>query len=356
MAGTIRADAARSDPAGDGPMTARGLTFGVFLQSFFAATPPSLESLCAYAGRAEALGLDSLWVIDHLYRAAPSYKVTWLEPLTVLTAVAARTRRVTVGTGILVLPIRNPVVLAKQVASLDALTGGRVILGVATGWDKQEFASSGVPYSERGRRAEEIIELLKRLWVEERVTFEGRYYRVRDVTIEPRPVQRPHPPIWIGGGVWYPASADHLTKEPGYRPDAVLRRVARLGDAHFPSYRAIVDGDMTYVRQAFTRVEAFAREQGRDPASITLATQEHFFVVEESADGWRRAREAIAAFTHLGFDEARRLYLLGTADEIVPKIQARVDAGVQHVAFNPLVSDPAQLDLLAQRVLPRVRA
>ena len=330
--------------------------FGVFLPSFFTETPPSLEALCAYAERAEALGLDSLWVIDHLYRAAPSYKVTWLEPLTVLTAVAARTRRVTLGPGILVLPTRDPVILAKQVASLDALTGGRVILGAATGWDKQEFASCGIPYAERGRRAEEIVELLKRLWTEERVTYEGRYYQVRDVTIEPRPVQRPHPPIWIGGGAWYPGSVEHLTKDPGYRPDAVLRRIARLGDAHFPSYRAILDDDMTCVRQAFERVRAYAREYGRDPAALTLATQEHFYIVRDGSGDMRRAREAVATFTHMSFEQARRVYILGTPDEVVPMIRARLDAGVTHVTFNPIVPDRDQLDLLAREVLSRVRA
>jgi alkanesulfonate monooxygenase len=337
-------------------LTTPGPKFGVFLPSVIDERPPSLEALCAYAERAEALGLDSLWVIDHLFRAAPSYKVTWLEPLTVLTAVAARTRRATLGTGILVLPIRDPVILAKQVASLDVLTGGRVILGVGTGWNENEFAACRIPYAERGGRAEEIIELLKRLWTEERVTFEGRYYRVRDVTLEPRPVQRPHPPIWIGGGVWYPDRAAHLTDLPGYRPAAVLRRVARLGDGHFPSYRAMVDSDMTHVRRAFERVRAVAREYGRDPAGLTLATQEYLYLVEGGSRGFDRARAAVARFTPLPFEEARRLYLLGTPDEVVRMIRARLAAGVQHVTFCPIVPDPAQLELLARRVLPRVRA
>jgi alkanesulfonate monooxygenase len=335
-------------------MVAAAPKFGVFLPSLYDVKPPSLETLCAYAERAEALGLDSLWVIDHLFRAAPSYRVTWLEPLTVLTAVAARTRRVTLGTAILVLPLRDPVILAKQVASLDVLTGGRVVLGVGTGWNEQEFAACGIPYAERGRRAEEMVELLKRLWTEERVTFEGRHYRVRDIRIEPRPVQQPHPPIWIGGGVWAPQHAAHLTDIPGYRPDAVLRRVGRLGDGHFPSYRAIVQGDMTYVRRAFERVQAYAREAGRDPHALTLATQEYLYIADR--DDLDRARAAVARFTPLSFEEARRLYLLGTPDEVVSLIRARLDAGVQHLALCPIVPDPAQLEMLAREVLPRLRA
>jgi probable F420-dependent oxidoreductase len=328
--------------------------FGVFLPSLYDERPPSLETLCAYAERAEALGLDSLWVIDHLFRAAPSYRVTWLEPLTVLTAVAARTRRVSLGTGILVLPLRDPVILAKQVASLDVLSGGRIILGVGTGWNEQEFAACGIPYAERGRRAEEILELLLRLWTGERVTYEGRHYRVRDIRIEPRPVQRPHPPIWIAGGVWYPQHAAHLTDVAGYRPDAVLRRVARLGDGHFPSYRAIFQSDMTHVRRAFARVQAFAQEAGRDPDALTLATQEYLYLV---ADGdLDRARAAVARFTPLDFAEARQLYLLGTPDEVVGMIRARLDAGVQHLALCPIVPDIAQLEMLARDVLPRLRA
>ena len=335
-------------------MVAAAPKFGVFLPSLYDDRPPSLETLCTYAERAEALGLDSLWVIDHLFRVAPSYRVTWLEPLTVLTAVAARTRRISLGTAILVLPLRDPVILAKQVASLDVLTGGRIVLGVGTGWSEQEFAACGIPYAERGRRAEEIIELLKRLWTEERVTFEGRHYRVRDIRIEPRPVQRPHPPIWIGGGVWYPQHAAHLTDTPGYRPDAVLRRVGRLGDGHFPSYRAILQSDMTHVRRAFARVQVFAREAGRDPDALTLATQEYLYLVENG--DLDRARSAVARFTPLGFEEARRLYLLGTPDEVVGMIRARLDAGVQHLALCPIVPDIAQLEMLARDVLPRLRA
>jgi probable F420-dependent oxidoreductase len=336
-------------------MIAGAPKFGVFLPSAIDEYPPTLEALCTYAERAEALGLDSLWVLEHLFRAAPTYKVTWLEPLTVLTAVAARTRRVTLGTGILVLPIRNPIILAKQVASLDILTGGRVILGVGTGWDEQEFAACGVPYAERGRRAEEIIELLKRLWTEERVTFEGRYYRVQGVTLEPRPVQQPHPPVWIAGGVWYPQGATHLTDIPGYRPEAVLRRIARLGDAHFPSHKAIADSDTTHVRRAFEHVLTLAREYGRDPNAITLATQEYLYVLDGKRYTTDAARRAVARFTHLSFEEARRFYILGTPDEIVPMIRARLDAGVRHITFCPIVPDLAQLDLLATQVLPEVR-
>ena len=162
--------------------------------------PPRWPRWARYLRRAEDLGFESAVTIDHLLLTPPAYACTWLEPMTMLAALAGVTRTIRLGTMVLVLPLRNPVYFAKEWATLDLLSGGRTILGLGVGWHEDEFALMGVPYRERGARTSEAIEVLKALWAGDGVTYEGKYYRFRDLTIDPKPVQQPHPPIWIGGG------------------------------------------------------------------------------------------------------------------------------------------------------------
>ena len=156
---------------------------------------------------------------------------------------AARTQRIKLGTGVLVLPLRNPVVAAKALGSLDVISGGRLILGVAAGWYAREFDAVGVPFKQRGRQFERNLDILLRLWTEERVTLRADEFNLRDAVMVPRPAQRPRPPVLIGGYV-----------------DAVLRRAGTVGD-----------GWLTYFytpesfRRGWEKVKAFAREAGRDP-------------------------------------------------------------------------------------------
>src|SRR5439155_14798296 len=130
----------------------------------------------------------------------PAYACTWLGPVPVLSALAGVTWTLRLGTMVLVLPIRNPVYFAKEWATLDLLSGGRSILGIGVGWHEEEFRLMGVPHRERGARMNEAIEIVKALRAGDHVTYEGKYYRVRNLTIDPKPVLRPHPPIWSGGG------------------------------------------------------------------------------------------------------------------------------------------------------------
>ncbi|MBI2867755.1 MAG: TIGR03619 family F420-dependent LLM class oxidoreductase, partial [Chloroflexi bacterium] len=167
------------------------------------------DALWRFVDRAEALGIDSLWLSDRLVGAGLT-----LEPLTVLAAVAGRTRHMQFGTSVLVLPLRNPVLLAKELATLDFISGGRCLLAVGVGQeDDRSFDAVGVPLAERGRRADEAIVLMRKLWTGERVTFKGKFYQVADVALQPKPARESGPPIWTGG-----------------RSQAALRRVGRLGD------------------------------------------------------------------------------------------------------------------------------
>jgi probable F420-dependent oxidoreductase len=171
-----------------------------------------------------------------------------------LGAIAAVTSTIGLGTEVLVLPQRQPALVAKQVSTLDVLTGGRVRLGVGVGWQESEYESLGVPFAERGRRIDEVIHLMRLYWSEPSVTFRGRFYQTEAMAMDPKPVQPGGPPIWLGGD-----------------SDAALRRVGRLGDG----WLAMADSDETAatLQDKLAIIRAAAEEVGRDPTKIGLQTR-----------------------------------------------------------------------------------
>ena len=224
------------------------------------------EGITAFAQLVEKLGFDALWVSDHIvvprsvdsrypYSRDGSFPVSpdvsLMEPIATLLFAAAVTERVKLGTTVLVLPMRNPIVTAKQLASLDVLSNGRLILGVGTGWMEEEFQMLGVPFKRRGARTNEYIRLLKALWTEENPSFEGEFWQIKNVGFNPKPLQQPHPPIWTGG---HSAPA--------------LRRAGRLSDG----WHAVGVSPDT-LREQFQEVQRHAEEAGRDPASLTLSVR-----------------------------------------------------------------------------------
>ena len=195
------------------------MDFGVCLPQY--GRDVSLDDIRAVAQDAEAQGYSSLWVSDHV--VTPVHMQTTVGPIffdafVVLCHASALTRNVRLGTTVLVTPYRNPLVAAKMIASLDALSGGRVILGVGAGGAPDEFAALGVPESQRGARTDEYLAAMIELWTTDPSEFRGRFVQFDGVRFAPKPLQQPHPPIWVGG-----------------RSDAALRRAARLGDAWHPT-------------------------------------------------------------------------------------------------------------------------
>ena len=160
-------------------------------------TGASQREVGDFSRKANEYGID-LWVIDHLLHAPGLYGMPWLEPMMVLTHAAAVAPDVMLGTGILVLPLRNPVLLAKEIATLDFLSGGRFLFGVGPGWYRAEFSSTGTNVKERGARTDEILEAVRLLLTQDDVTYEGRHYQFQNVTIEPRPPKMPE--VWVAGG------------------------------------------------------------------------------------------------------------------------------------------------------------
>lgn len=327
------------------------MRYGLRMPSFaLGPKTATLDEMGRYLRRAEDLGFDCAVTIDHLLLTPPAYACTWLEPIALLSALAGVTRTMRLGTMVLVLPLRNPVYFAKEWATLDLLSGGRSILGLGVGWHEEEFTLMGIPHKERGRRMEECIEVLRALWASDHVTYEGQFYRFRDLTVDPKPAQKPHPPIWIGGGT---QPSEKIYAQTVKSIDPVLRRIARYADTwvpHSSSTPEMVKGD-------WAKVQQFARECGRDPKRIGRVYSNFVWVLKPG----ERAESAVPKFSvysGMDLDYWRTYYLLGEAQEVADKISARIDAldgGVDTIVLNPLDWGLEQLELIAGGVLPRVR-
>jgi probable F420-dependent oxidoreductase len=327
------------------------MQFGLRLPSFaLGEQTASLGEMGAYLRRAEDLGFDTAMLIDHLLVAGPAYRVAWLEPVSLLSALAGVTRTIRLGTMVLVLPFRDPVAFAKEWATLDVLSGGRSVLGVGVGWNEEEFAALRIPYRERGRRMNEMLEAITALWAGDHVSYEGQFYQFRDLTLEPKPAQRPHPPIWIGGGTQpsekiYGQQVDTITP--------VLRRIAKYASTWVPHSSAtaeMVAGDWEAIRR-------FMVEFGRDPDEMSRVYS-NFVHVLRPGERPESAAKLFSVYSGMDLDYWRSYYLLGEAEEVADRIRAKVEAlgGVDHLILNPLDWDPANLEILAETVLPLVVA
>jgi alkanesulfonate monooxygenase len=308
---------------------------GLAIKNFVGPTEtPDVDAILAYAERAEALGFESLWAWDHVILGVePSFPI--LDSVGILTAIAARTRTIKLGTGVMVLPLRNPTVTAKALGTLDAISKGRLILGVAAGWYAREFDAVGVPFRQRGRLFERNLDILTRLWTEERVSLQVDEFNLREAVMRPRPVQQPRPPILIGGYV-----------------DAVLRRVATRGD-----------GWLTYFytpesyRKSWEKIVGFAREAGRDPRALTGTNQLAIYVGRSRAETeapmrhWLQTEWDVAAWSESTIEHAIR----GSADECAAQLRAHVATGVDRLILIPYRYEPEQVEILAREILPRLR-
>ncbi len=195
------------------------------------ATPEIIRST---AVRAEHLGYDSIWVSDHVvvpHANVVNFGETVFDPLVTLAVVAGATSRVRLGTTVLIVPYRNPVVTAKMVSSLDALSGGRCILGIGAGWVAAESVALGVPFAERGAMTDEYLETMRELWTSREPSFTGKYTQFSGLVFEPKPLQKPYPPIWVGG-----------------HSRAALRRTVQLGAAWHPINRSPERNDVRVLR------------------------------------------------------------------------------------------------------------
>jgi probable F420-dependent oxidoreductase len=325
--------------------------YGLRLPSFaLGPRTASLQEMGAYLRRAEDLGFESAMLIDHLLVAPPAYRVAWLEPVSLLSALSGVTRTIRLGTLVLVLPFRDPVAFAKEWATLDVLSGGRSILGVGVGWNREEFAALRIPIEERGRRMNEMLEAITALWAGDDVSYEGRYYRFEHLTIEPKPAQQPHPPIWIGGGT-QPSEKIYGRGVDTIQP--VLRRIAKYASTWVPHSSAtaeMVAGDWANIR-------AYMAENGRNPDDMRRVYS-NFVHILKPGEKPESAAAKFRVYSGMDLDYWQEFYLLGEAEAVAERIRGKVEAlgGVDHLILNPLDWDPAAIEVLAERVLPLVVA
>jgi probable F420-dependent oxidoreductase len=294
---------------------------------------PATAPLLTMAEHAEASGFDSVWIGDSL-TARPRH-----EPLTLMAAIAARTRHVKIGTGVLLPALRNPVVLAHVVGTLDQVAEGRILLGVGIAADtpaiRKEFAAAGVPWDRRVGRFLETLDICRRLWSRDHVSFAGKHFTLDDVTVEPKPHRRGGPPIWIGGS----------------GPTA-LREAARF-DAWFPTGPSV-----EFFAEHFPRVQAAAREAGRSPeaitgaAYVTLALDANRAVAEQRLHTFLEAYYAAPARAIM----ARQATYAGPIDGCVEWLRRWIAAGARHLSLRFAGGDQlAQVGEAAEHLLPALK-
>ena len=309
--------------------------------------PPLMtpDNLVAILQKAEELGYGYAAIPDHIiapaefagaYPYTASGAMTWgpsgnvIEMLSLLMFAAAHTTKLKVMTGVAVIPLRNPLFMAKALATIDILSKGRLTVGCGVGWEHQEFAALGAaPFKERGKVTNEYIRLFKELWTKDAPRFDGRYVKFGDMPFLPKPVQKPHPPIWIGG-----------------ESPAAMRRAVEFGDAWFPigSNKGYPYDTPKRFSAALEKFRQYANEAGRDPKDITLSYCPLWYSEQEAQileSGERRA------FT-------------GSFQQVADDIKSFQELGVENMIFGlqapTLEQTLGRMERLVERVLPLTKA
>jgi probable F420-dependent oxidoreductase len=300
------------------------MKFGVTIPNNWGIEDP--QQVLAMGPLAESLGYDSVWVMDHLFNNGYIRErlddKPYYHPMATLSHLSATTRRVALGTSVLVLPYHNPIELAKYTATLDQMSGGRVILGVGVGAMTEEFEALGISMRERGALTNECINVMKELWTNPDPTYDSQRWHFAELKFSPKPLQKPHIPLWVGG-----SSA------------GALKRAATMGDGWHPS--GLSPEEFKLKRQDINKL---ATDAGRDPAGLTMSVR-----VEVEAHGGPSSQRAQNRARLSGDD----------SDGMIAGLRAYQEAGVDHVvlALNtgelPRIKD--LMSMIAEKVMPQFR-
>ena len=293
--------------------------------------PWTLQRLLEYAQITESIGFQALSANDHLVFPRP-----WLDGPTALAAVLTRTGRMVLATTVALPVVRGPVALAKSLAAIDLLSGGRLIVGVGPGSSARDYAAIGVPFEERWKRLDEAVQALRALWLRESSPFRGEFYSTEGITLEPYPAQRPGPPIWIGS----------------WGSEAGLRRVARLSDGWLASaYNTTPEAFAAALRRLAEYLHTFGKEPNRFPNAIATM---FFYVTEERATSDWIVREVLSPTLNRPEGELRQRLLVGPAEECAEKLAAYQAAGAHRIFLWPVEDELRQLTTFQERVAPLV--
>jgi len=287
----------------------------------------SIAHIRDFLARAEALGYESAWVVERVLGA-----ICALESVGLLTYAAAVTTRMRLGSAVLLTALRNPVHLAKSLATLDQLSGGRLIIGVGLGGDPKAYPAYGLSGERRAARFEEGIEVMKRLWTEPRVTFKGRFTALDHVAMEPKPAQKPHPPVWFGA----------------HHPNALKRTVA-LGSGFIGAGSSPTSQFVDEVRL----LKGMLADAGRDPAAFPIGKRVYLAIDRERDRAGKRLAEWFAAF--YGRPQmAEQVSVFGGPQEVVDGLAEVVRGGAQFLLLNPVFDEREHLEQLASEIIPKL--
>ena len=303
--------------------------FGVIYSRLHPVTP-----IPEFARAIEDSGYDSLWVTEGLVNEMPA-----LDIMLALGAFVQHTSRITVGTCVVIAPLRNPAILAKETATLDFLSGGRVVLGVGVGGSSNSrsdaFDVCGVDPRQRGAITDEMLEIMTKLWSAKPVSHQGRFHSFENIEMGPAPVQKPHPPLWAGG-----------------EAEGVLRRAARWCQGFVPSNPGVEE----YGR-LWGRIEGYADKYGTDASKITKAVHLYFAMGESREEGRETVRSTLAKrYGYEPYLPDPRAILIGTPDDCAQTIEDHMKIGVTHFVLNcarPLPEVKGDYERFAETVMPR---
>lgn len=299
---------------------------GLALPQVFVDEPVDPQQTRVVAQRAEALGLDSLWTQSQLVGRAAV-----LEPITTLSFVAACTERIRLGIAVVVVTEHQPVQLAKQLATLDHLAQGRLVVSLGTGAPGVTAAVGGLPMDRPVARLLETAQLMRHLWTDEVANFDGQFWQLRDVSMEPKPIQQPHPPLWLSG----------------IHPNA-LSRAARLGSGWMGPGAVSVER----FRSLVVTLEEALVAAGRDRREFTIAKRLYLVIDDDERVALERANRRL--FTYgAPPDPVEDLAALGGLDRVAARIDEVIAAGADLVVLNPLVDLAGHLDPIAELVARR---
>jgi probable F420-dependent oxidoreductase len=302
---------------------------GIEIPQVFLDGPVDMEHIRKFVSRAEILDYESLWLQERIIS-----DFAMLEPVTLLTYVAALTGKLRLGISVILLTLRNPIQLAKSLSTLDCMSGGRVALGVGLGGGHLGSHEEVFGYSreKRVRRFTEAVEVMKLLWTQPKASFQGDFWNFTDIPMEPKPLQKPHLPVWFGG-----------------HHENALKRAVRLGNGWMGAGSSSLSA---FVRES-SAIRRYLEEANCDPTTFGIAKRVYLAVDKDKARAERRLREWFGQ-RYKNAELATRVSIWGSHEECTDKIRRIVAAGAQQIVFNPVFDEMEHLEICAKEIMPHL--
>ena len=304
------------------------ISFGISVPQVFTEDPLDLDLVRRFATRAETLGYESLWVQEKIIGDANS-----LEPINLLSYLSAITKDIRLGTAVIIATTRNPFILAKELGTLDHLSGGRLILGYALGGRPDTYSLLGAPSEKRVRHFNECLSVLEKLWTQEKASFHGEFWDFENISMLPLPVQKPRPPIWFGG-----------------RHEAALKRSASRGEG----WMGAGSTSTSQFRDHCQVVRSQLNRLGKDRSKFTISKRVYVAVDDDENRALKRLTDWFGS--HYGNrDLAEKVSVWGSAEKCISGMQDVLDSGAEMLMFNPVFDHMEHLEILTSDIIPNLK-